>query len=233
MSIRIGITETATNAHFYPNWIKGEDANIEIIELSFTQGNVQDVNQCDGVVLSGGVDIHPGFHCSNYSLHYPFVPDEFNVKRDEFELAVLEKALSLNIPVLGICRGLQLINSYFKGTLNLDNGELNVIHKKEDKDKEHPVQVEEGTLLYSITETDFGTVNSAHHQSINKIGEGLKVSARSEDGLIEAIEYAARKDNFLLAVQWHPERMSDTENSFSKNIREAFLNAVEAATQVR
>src|SRR6218665_3668239 len=167
MSIRIGITETATNAHFYPNWMKGEDANIEIIELSFTQGNVHDVNQCDGVVLSGGVDIHPGFHSCNYSLHYPFAPDEFNVKRDEFELAVLEKAFALNIPVLGICRGLQLINSYFRGSLNLDNGELNVTHKKEENDKEHPVRVEKGSLLYSIAETDFGTINSAHHQSVN------------------------------------------------------------------
>lgn len=233
MSIRIGITETATNYAFYPEWIKGADENIEIIELSFTRGNTQDVSQCDGVVLSGGVDIHPGFHCSNYSLHYPFAPDEFSVKRDEFELAVLEKALGLKIPVLGICRGLQLINSYFMGSLNLDNGELNATHKKETKDKKHSVHVEEGTLLYSIVKHKKGVINSAHHQSINKLGDGLKVSARAEDGIIEAIEYATLKNHFLLAVQWHPERIEDAENPFAQNIREAFLNAAEAATQSR
>lgn len=233
MSIRIGITETATNYAFYPEWIKGGNENIEIVELSFTRGNVQDVNQCDGIVFSGGVDIHPGFHCSNYSLHYPFAPDEFSVKRDEFELSVLEKALGLKIPVLGICRGLQLINSYFGGSLNLDNGELNATHKKDSKDKKHPVQVESKTLLHSIVKTTKGTINSAHHQSINKLGEGLKVSARAEDGIIEAIEYATPKSHFLLAVQWHPERIEDTESPFSQNIREAFLNVVESATQSR
>ena len=226
MSLKIGITETATNAHFYPAWIKGEDETIEIIELSFTKGNSHDVNLCDAVVLSGGVDIHPGFHCSNYSLHYPFAPEEFNVKRDEFELAVLEKALGCQIPVLGICRGLQLINVYFGGTLNLDNGELNKTHKKDDHDKIHAVHVEENSLLHSITNTDFGTINSAHHQSIAKVGEGLKVSARAEDEVIEAIENSATNRRFLLAVQWHPERMEDHESPFSKNIREAFLKAI-------
>lgn len=226
MSLKIGITATATNYAFYPKWIKRDATDIEIIELSYIKGNIQDVNQCNGIILSGGVDIHPGFHSSNYSLHYPFAPTEFNVKRDEFELTVLEKALSFQIPILGICRGMQLINAYFRGTLHLDNGELNTTHKKDnDSDKEHSVIVEYGTLLHTITESDFGNINSAHHQSVNKIGEGLRISARAEDGMIEAIEFFEPKDTFLLALQWHPERMTDTESPFSKNIREAFLKA--------
>lgn len=226
--MKIGITETATNYHNYPRWIKDDDEEIEIIELSFTRENAHDVNLCDAVVLSGGVDIHPGFHCSNYSLHYPFAPEEFNVKRDEFELNVLERALARQIPILGICRGLQLVNVYYGGTLNLDNGEFNKTHKKETEDKIHAVQVEKKTLLHAITNADFGTVNSAHHQSIAKVGQGLIVSARAEDGVIEAIEKSAKTLPFLLAVQWHPERMEDRENPFSKNIRDAFLEAIKA-----
>lgn len=226
--MKIGITETATNAQFYPAWIKGGDNEIEIVELSFSKGNAHDVNLCDAVVLSGGVDIHPGFHSSNYTLHYPFAPEEFNVKRDEFELNVLERAFARKIPVLGICRGLQLINAYCRGTLNLDNGELNKTHKKETEDKTHSVHVEKDSLLYAITQTDFGTINSAHHQSIAKVGEGLKVSARAEDGIIEAIENSANNGQFLLAVQWHPERMKDEDSPFSKNIREAFLAEIRA-----
>jgi len=237
MSIKIGITETATNYANYVNWIRSsavlnaqEDTlplEVEIVELSYTKSNAHDLSLCDGIVFTGGVDIHPGFHSCNYSLHYPFAPEDFNVKRDEFELNLLEQALSRRVPILGICRGLQLINSYMRGTLHLDNGsDKNAIHKKEDDiDKQHMVSIDRDSLFYDIVQADQGMVNSAHHQSIDKLAKELVAVAFSDDGVVEAIELRDPKHQFLCAVQWHPERMLDVHSPFSMNIKKAFLAA--------
>ena len=224
MSLIIGITLSATNFANYPRWIKGDD-NIEIVELSYEKENLAELANCDGIVLTGGVDVHPGFHLTNYTLHYDNAPTEFDVRRDEFELSVLERALELELPVLGICRGLQLINCFYKGTLILDLGEQNIVHKKvSDEDKAHQLSVVENSFLKEISTVSSGLVNSAHHQAIDKLGESLKIAAQSDDGVIEAIELKIPYP-FFLAVQWHPERMEENESPLSKNIREAFLKA--------
>ncbi len=224
MSLKIGITLSATNFANYPRWIKGDD-NIEVVELSYAKENLAELASCDGIVLTGGVDIHPGFHLTNYTLHYENAPSEFDVRRDEFEFSVLERALELEIPVLGICRGLQLINCFYKGTLILDLGGKNVIHKKEtDEDKAHGIHVIENSFLHQVCGLSAGEVNSAHHQAIDKLGESLIVVAKSDDEVPEAIELKEPYP-FFLAVQWHPERMKEKESPLSKNIREAFLNA--------
>lgn len=230
MSLKIGITETATNYQNYVNWIKqpieGFDV-VEIVELSFTKGNFMDWKQCDAIVFTGGVDIHPGFHSSKYTLRYPFAPEEFSIVRDEFELNILERAIERKLPILGICRGLQLINSFLGGSLHLDNGEQkNKIHKKEfDIDKQHTVKVIPDTYLSRIVCISEGTVNSAHHQSINLLAESLAVSAVSDDDVIEAVEWKNKSNQFFIAVQWHPERMLDLESPFSKNLKLAFFEA--------
>ena len=226
MSLKIGITQSETNYANYPRWIKGQD-DIEIIELSYHTQNVQDVALCDGVVLSGGIDSHPKFYLEDYTLDYPHAPHEFAVYRDEFEFAVLEQAFRQKKPVLGICRGLQLINVFFKGTLQMDIGaDNNLRHKKvSNMDKEHAVFVEKDSLFFNIVQKEQGNVNSAHHQAIGVLGEQLKAVAFSDDNLIEAIELADSQKPFFLAVQWHPERMMPQENPFTKNIREAFLDA--------
>ena len=224
MPLKIGITVSATNYANYPRWIKGDD-DIEIIELSFEKENLSEVSNCDGIVLTGGVDIHPGFHLTNYSLHYDNAPKDFNVRRDEFEFSVLERSLELEIPILGICRGLQLINCFYKGTLVLDLGKKNNVHKKNsDDDKIHGVKIVDKSLLHEICGIDSGIVNSAHHQVIDKLGNSLRVAANSEDGVPEAVELK-EKYPFFLAVQWHPERMKEKDSPLTKNIREAFLKA--------
>jgi putative glutamine amidotransferase len=220
--MRIGVTFSESNYHNYPRWVKGNDENIEIIELSYEKHNLEDVAICDAVVFTGGIDMDP-----IKKIEYANAPKEFNLARDQFEMAVLAKALQEQKPILGICRGLQLINVFKGGTLHLDNGETkNKVHKKETEDKKHLIQVERDSLFHSIVRQDSGEVNSAHHQSIDKLGSGLKAVAHTEDGVIEVIESANPEKQFLLAVQWHPERMSDLESPFSKNIRKALLEKI-------
>jgi putative glutamine amidotransferase len=220
--MKIGVTFSESNYHNYPRWVKGNDENIKIIELSYEKHNLQDVAICDAVVFTGGIDMDP-----IEKIDYANPPNEFNLNRDLFEMAVLAKALKEQKPILGICRGLQLINVFKGGTLHLDNGEIkNKVHKKETEDKNHLIQVEKNSLFYSIVKQDSGEVNSAHHQSIDKLGKDLKAVAHTEDGVIEVIESANPEKQFLLAVQWHPERMSDLESPFSKNIRKALIEKI-------
>ena len=226
MSLKIGITQSETNYADYPRWIKGQD-DIEIIELSYDLNNIQDVALCDGIVLSGGIDSHPKFYLDDFDLNYPRAPKEFAIFRDEFELTVLDLALQQKKPVLGICRGLQVINVFFGGTLLLDIGDRNIgFHAKTNNiDKQHAVFVEKDSLFFNIVQQEKGTVNSAHHQAIDVLGGQLKAVAFSDDNFIEAIELVDVKKPFFLAVQWHPERMMPQENPFTKNIRQAFLTA--------
>jgi len=220
--MKIGITFSETNNHNYPKWIKGNDENIEIIVLSYEENNLEDVTKCDAIVLTGGIDMEP-----TEKVEYENAPEEFNVTRDLFETEVLKLSLEQKKPILGICRGFQLINTYKGGTLHLDNGKTkNEIHKKEDLDKIHPIRVEEDSLFYKIVKQKKGEVNSAHHQSIDKLGMDLKATAYSEDGVIEVIESSNPEKQFILGVQWHPERMNDLENPFSKNIRTALINTI-------
>jgi putative glutamine amidotransferase len=145
-------------------------------------------------------------------------------------MQVFEFARQQNKPVLAICRGLQLVNIALGGNLIQDlqeNGFEN--HRKgPDGDKEHKIEVRAGTLLAQIAGVQQGFVNSAHHQGLDQIADELKVSAFSEDGVVEAIEYKDAKKPFLLAVQWHPERMQipSSKLAFSQNIRSAFIDAM-------
>ena len=219
--MKIGITVSETNNENYPRWIKGDDG-IEIIELSFEDNNINDVFKCNGILLTGGVDISPDNNCE-----YPNAPASFNLKRDNFEMEILRLSLESKTPILGICRGLQLINLYLGGTLHLDLGEKsNEIHKKAFEDKTHEVFVEKNSHFHKIVKDDLGITNSAHHQAIDILGVNLKPVAFTKDGTIEAIELENPNEQFLIAVQWHPERMENQDSPFSKNIREAFLNEI-------
>jgi putative glutamine amidotransferase len=161
----------------------------------------------DGLVLSGGVDIAPSFYGG--AERYVKAPKEWQPLRDGFELSVLEEAWKRGLPVLGVCRGLQLINVARQGSLVQDLGEGDAVHENvSGVDKEHGVRVEEGTLLSAAVGVDGGRVNSAHHQAVERLGADLRVNCRAEDGTIEGIEWDEPAGKpFLLAVQWHPERM--------------------------
>jgi putative glutamine amidotransferase len=223
---RIGITTSDTNFQNYPNWIAGDD--IEVILLSYLEKNTHDFDSCDGFVLTGGIDLHPAFY-QNPRIDYPHTT-VFNESRDLFEIQVFEFARNHNKPILAICRGLQLINAAMGGTLiqDLQENDFENHRKGSEGDREHLIEVKPDTLLAKISGTLNGFVNSAHHQGLDQIAVGLKVSAFSEDGVVEAIEYEDDSKPFLLAVQWHPERMQipSSNLAFSQNIRKAFIEAI-------
>ena len=230
-TLRIGITDCGKFDN-YRRWIASV-LGVEVVKLSMYNQNAADVETCDGVIFSGGEDLQPDLYGK------PEYIDEYGLKeiipeRDHFEYQVLEKAFAAKKPILGICRGLQLINVYLGGTLVPDIPVLfhsNAHGKVDGKDSVHPVEVENGTLYSKIFAARIsGNVNSAHHQSADRPAEPLKISAYSEPSIVEAMEWKDPADkSWLLMVQWHPERMSDLSSPFSAGVRTAFLEACKPA----
>ncbi|HVM90045.1 MAG TPA: aldehyde dehydrogenase family protein [Puia sp.] len=232
MKKRIGISFTKTNFENYWNWFTKDDLknDVELVELSFEKMNTDEIYTCDGFILTGGVDVEPSLY--NQSHVYANAPDSFQIERDFFEKEIFEYSQQRRLPLLGICRGMQLVNTLQGGKLVQDLDAYNEIHKREEADKQHEVEVENGSLMNEIVGASSGFINSAHHQAIhkNELGQNLKPNAfsASEDGTIEGLEFEDKSGKgFMLCVQWHPERMEKKEgNPFSKNIKERFLQEV-------
>jgi putative glutamine amidotransferase len=232
MKKRIGISYTEALFRNYWNWFTPEDLGneFELFELSFAKNNTEDIPTCHGFILTGGVDVAPSSY--NGETGYKNQPGVFNPIRDAFETEIYRYAQQNKLSVLGICRGMQLINVLEGGKLIQDLDAGNERHKKEDADKEHPIITEKDTLLHGIAGTLKGNVNSAHHQAIdpNAIGQNLKVNAYDDDEekIIEGLEFRDKSGKgFMLCVQWHPERISGKENNpFSENIKRQFLSAI-------
>ena len=229
MKKKIGISFTTTHFQYYWNWITAQDLqnDLELIELSFEKNNTEDISKCDGFILTGGVDVHPSLY--NGEKIYENRPETHQIERDRFEEKIYRYSQANKLPVLGICRGMQLINVLQGGKLiqDLDNG--NERHKKEEADKKHSIATENDTLLYKIAGSLSGHVNSAHHQAIDPdaIGKNLKINAydSGDEKIIEGLEFSDKTGKgFMLCVQWHPERIHNKEeNPFSKKIKERFL----------
>ncbi|CAN5491000.1 hypothetical protein BH11BAC3_BH11BAC3_17100 [soil metagenome] len=229
--LKIGLTFTGTTEKHnnYVNWIKGND-NIEITTLSTTENNLDAIAKMDGIVMSGGVDMHPKIYGSSMT-NYPNAPEEFNEARDEFEVSVFDLSQQYNKPLLSICRGMQLVNAIQGGTIIQDLGlEGNHIHRIETTDKQHPINIVPDSLLYEIIGDTTSIANSAHHQAVLTPGKNLIISARSPEGVIEGMEWEDKTGKpFFLAIQWHPERMYKLEIQdlpTSTNIRKRFITEV-------
>ena len=228
MKIVIGITDTEASYDNYPLWIKGEDLSVEIKTLR--PDNKSELRLCDGIVLSGGVDTHPRFYGSN-NINYPNAPSEFNEVRDQFELDVFHYSCNNHIPLLAICRGMQLVNIALGGDMiqDIEAHGKNSHRRNGASDGIHEIKIEKGSLVYEIISSENGIVNSAHHQALGILSDDLLANAWSADGIIEGLEWKNKTGkNFLLGVQWHPERLGNIQpgNPLGKNIRETFLNAV-------
>ncbi|MBO1308874.1 gamma-glutamyl-gamma-aminobutyrate hydrolase family protein [Enterococcus sp. 669A] len=168
---------------------------------------------CQGFLFTGGQDISPEL----YGAEKLVVCGETHQVRDTMEIYCMEKALEEDTPILGICRGAQLLNVVSGGTLYQDlpterPTETNHQMKPPYDKGQHEVQLVEGTMLADILDQSSLSVNSYHHQGIKDVGEKLTVTAISEDGLVEGIYLD--ENQFVLGVQWHPEFFaSDTREN--------------------
>ncbi len=236
--IKIGVTYTGSDEKHnnYVHWLSANQL-VDITRLSTNDNNLDAVKQMDGIVLSGGLDIHPKYYRNNVT-DYPNAPPAFDEKRDAFEMGVFKFSQQKRIPLLGVCRGMQLVNCIMGGTLIQDIGPIgNAIHKFDQHDKAHGINIMPGTLLSELTAIDRSVTNSAHHQCIDQLGKGLAINCTSDDGIIEGVEWNDPKNNaFFIGVQWHPERLFKLhlpESPLTKNLRDRFIKEVEKSTKHR
>jgi len=166
----------------------------------------------DGIIFSGGADISPAYYGGN-STHPMLGPP--NAARDETEFALLALALKRkSLPILLICRGLQLLNVAMGGSLHEHIADVqpeNIHQGKTSFWTLHAHTIIEGSRLSKIVQNDQQIGQSGHHQGINALGAHLNISAQAADGIVEAVEHTDHP--FCLGVQWHPEATSDTDAS--------------------
>ncbi|MEC9295800.1 MAG: type 1 glutamine amidotransferase [Pseudomonadota bacterium] len=153
----------------------------------------------DGLIIGGGDDIQAHLYGGEVQLDVRLDP-----ARDELELSLLNRFIPQNTPVLGICRGAQLINVHLGGTLDPD---IYTTHEGLKRRRtvlpRKTVDIVGGSQLYQLLGVTWCRVNSLHHQAVNQAGKGIKIVARDRDGLVQGIESEAH--DFLIGVQWHPE----------------------------
>jgi putative glutamine amidotransferase len=161
-------------------------------------------------VLTGGGDVDPSF----YGAEPHALTKHVFRERDDLERGLIEEAERKNLPILGICRGMQMLNVTRGGTLRQ--------HIEGHKETEHTVRPEPGSQVATFVGTGDYTVNSRHHQAVDLLGGGLIATACAGDGIIEAVEDPER--NFVVAIQWHPEDRLATRDfrifsAFAKAVR--------------
>ena len=170
------------------------------------------LDAADGLLLTGGEDVDPAWYGAPHSPHC-YTP---NRERDLFELALFAAARQRGLPILGICRGIQLVNVAMGGTLFQDlpaerPGAVNHYPAAERTARSHGVRLEPGSRAAAALGRTQVTVNSFHHQAVRDLAPGLVASGWTDDGVIEAAE-TPEGESWLLAVQWHPEEMhADTQ----------------------
>ncbi|HTX88424.1 MAG TPA: gamma-glutamyl-gamma-aminobutyrate hydrolase family protein [Bacteroidales bacterium] len=221
--MKIALSKAAPN---YIHWIRKADTTVVTMDC---YGRKPDsalalLKECSGLVITGGEDVDPVLYGKGSDSILCGTIDHY---RDTLELDLIREAVRMNLPLLCICRGEQILNVAFGGDLIADiptQYGMSVIHKCEDyKNCFHKLKTEPGTLLHSIVGCDSGFVNTNHHQAICNPAPSFRINAWATDGLPEGIEWSDPKGKaFLLGVQWHPERM-DTSNCYSGKLIRAFL----------
>ncbi len=214
----------------YEKWIKAADATaipVGMYSLKIDSA-LRLLAECNGLLLTGGEDVDP----VNYGkLNELSKCEEIDRYRDSLEFALIKRAVELKMPIFGICRGEQILNVYFGGTLYTDiptDIDTTVKHRCPPGSKEclHNATLLPNTLLTKITGQKSGVVNSYHHQAVEKPAPGFRITAYSDNKVPEGIESdGTRIKTFVMGVQWHPERLTQNPQ-LSKPLGEYFLSEV-------
>jgi putative glutamine amidotransferase len=188
-------------------WAMAEDAGWDVLRLAAEdlgpRALLAATEDADAVVIMGGEDVSPSYYGG--AVHYPGRSKHYRAA-DEGQIAIVRRALAEGTPVLGICRGEQIINVALGGTLHqhLEDGDLhrNTGVPITEVMSDHEVSLVPGSRLADALGADTAIVRSAHHQAIDRVGDGLVVVATAPDGGIEAVEHVSAP---ITGVQWHPE----------------------------
>lgn len=183
------------------------------------------LDRVDGIVLTGGGDIAP----ERYGAERDKAVRMVNHERDEFELALTAKAYERKLPTFAICRGIQVVNVAFGGTLIQDLASHSGAHGHDIAgegayEPHSQALIEEDSALASIIGPGLHGINSIHHQAVEELGEGLVVVASSPDGTVEAIEHSDEAWD-LISVQWHPEYLGARDHGDSHDLFAAFVES--------
>ncbi|TSE01148.1 gamma-glutamyl-gamma-aminobutyrate hydrolase family protein [Skermania sp. ID1734] len=196
------------------------------VHLPYDADAVEVCRWLSGVVISGGQDVHPACWGGDPSgvgdVDPRLDPMAHDVARDEYEVALVRAALERGIPVLGVCRGMQVLNVALGGTLvaDLPSGQvshLSSLAAPTDGAADHLVSFEKGSIAAELF-GEHATTNSWHHQAVDRCGAGLVVTGRTGDGVIESIELPGGP---ALGVQWHPEWMVSADPTMAWIVRAA------------
>lgn len=231
--ITIGISKASGSESYekYGNWLHKLDSNIIIIDF-FKIGldsALKIIKKCDGLILSGGPDIHPNYY------NRPEDEDlcSIDYKRDTLEFELIKLALKHKLPILGICRGLQILNVALGGTLIADiptQYKSEIIHQEKDTyEVYHSLEIVDPKIYQNFLGLIPSSliVNSNHHQAIRTLSSQLTELAKSPDGIIEMFTWKKWNNKpFLLAVQWHPERLAEINTELSDKLGIKFIKEV-------
>lgn len=205
----------------YVQSLERAGAEVRWIELEDLSHAVGAATACDGLLLPGGADVAPELYGEERSEKC----GKPNVLRDAAEPAILREFMKTGKPVLAICRGIQIVNVCFGGTLFQDIKDRQQVRHSDFLNRvrgTHLIEISRTSKLYEIVQNAQIMVNSIHHQAVKTVGEGLVATAKSSDGFIEALE---KPDyGFLVAVQWHPEHLSKND-ALQQALFDAFIAA--------
>lgn len=208
-------------------WLLQSDSTIVTKEFYFLAPDSQQyyLTKSNGIVIGGGEDINPSLYKKEDLISDCGKIDNY---RDSIEYVLIQHAMKNKKPILGICRGQQILNVATGGSLIVDipkTGKTTMQHSQPGIDSVHWVLIDKNSWLQNTTHLDSVMVNSSHHQAVDKVSPHFKVTAHSSDGIIEAIEWKDKSHPFAAAIQWHPERLY---NQASRNMSLSFVKKVKA-----
>jgi putative glutamine amidotransferase len=227
MTIRIGISYAPPTGP-YPRYIEAVRSaaarlglDVDVIDL---WEYPEEAARIDGIIFTGGGDVAPDRFGKADEID---LCEGIKLPRDDHEFRMCATATERELPILGICRGEQLLNVHFGGTLVTHIATASDhVKREDDEDAYHSITTVPGSTIARLASGERADVNSSHHQAVDRLAKPFVVTARASDGTVEAFEWAEPEEKpFLLAVQWHPERMNQSD-PMAGLIFEQFLKAV-------